>query len=118
MLAKGSLKFYLHILWVFNRINNVLYVPSPAVKQFVQDEEEAESSTQSIWIEEILLGVTPSPTAPEVYEIFDISSSHIIDPEEDIQISVIEEKLSFHSMQTFSSGSSILNYVHSLPVIV
>ena len=39
------------------------------------------------------------------------------DQEEDIRISFIEEKLSFHSMQTFSSDSSILNFVHSLPVI-
>ena len=31
----------------------------------VQDEEEAESSTQSIRIEESLLGVTPSPAAPK-----------------------------------------------------
>ena len=28
--------------------------------------------------------VTPSPAAPEVYEIFDISYSHIDDPEEEI----------------------------------
>ena len=39
------------------------------------------------------------------------------DLEEGIRISFIEEKISFHSMQTFSSDSSILNYVHSLPVI-
>ena len=30
----------------------------------------------------------------------------------------MEEKLFFHSMQKFSSNSSILNFVHSLPVIV
>ena len=47
-----------------------------------------------------------------------ISSSHMDDLEKEIQISVIEEKLSFHSMQKFSSDSSILNYVHSLLVIV
>ena len=41
--------------------------------------------------------MTPSPDALEFYEISDISSSHMDDPEEDIQISVIEEKLSFHS---------------------
>ena len=35
----------------------------------VQDEEEAEFSTHSIRIEESLLGVNPSPAAPEVYEI-------------------------------------------------
>ena len=39
------------------------------------------------------------------------------DLEEEIWISIIEENLSFHSMQKFSSDSSILNYVHSLPVI-
>ena len=39
------------------------------------------------------------------------------DPNEDIRISIIEEKLSFHSMQKFSSDSSIINYVHSLPEI-
>ena len=32
------------------------------------------------------------------------------DLEEEIQISIIEEKLSFHSMQKFSSDSSILNF--------
>ena len=35
-----------------------------------------------------------------------------------IWIHIIEEKISFCSMQKFSSDSSILNYVHSLPVIV
>ena len=69
-----------------------------------------------IRIEESLLAVPP-PAAPEVYEIYDISSSHMVDPEEDIRISVIEEKYSFHSMQKFSSDSPIINYVHSLPVI-
>ena len=49
-----------------------------------QDEEEAESSTQSIRIEESLLGVTTSPAAPKVHEISDISSSHISETEEDI----------------------------------
>ena len=61
--------------------------------------------------------MTPSPTAPEVYEISDILSPHMADPKEDIQISIVEENLSFHSMQKFSSDSSIINYVHSLPVI-
>ena len=92
-------------------------MPSPTAKQIVEDDEEAEYFTQSIRIEESLLGVNPSPATPEVYEIFDISSSHMADPKEDIQISIFEEKLSFHSMQNFSSDSSILNYVHSLPVI-
>jgi len=85
--------------------------------EVVQDEEEVESSSQSIRIEESLLGVTPSPAAPEVYEISDISTPHMADPKEDIRISVVEENLSFHSMQKFSSDSSIINYVHSLPVV-
>ena len=41
------------------------------------DEEEAESSTQSIRIEESLLVATPSPDALEVCEISDISYPHI-----------------------------------------
>ena len=53
--------------------------------EVVQDEEEAESSTQSIQIEEISLhAVTPSPDAPEVHEICDISPPHISEIEEDI----------------------------------
>ena len=86
--------------------------------EVVEDEEEAKSSTHAIRIEESLLIVTPSPNALEVYEIYDISSSHKVDLEEDIRIYVIEGKLSFHSMQKFSSDSSISNYVHSLPVII
>ena len=69
-------------------------------------------------MEESLLEVTPSLAASEVYEIYDISSPHMADLEEEIQISVVEWNLSFHSMQKFSSDSSIINYVHSLPVIV
>ena len=61
--------------------------------------------------------MNPSLATPEVYEISDISSPHMADPEEDIRISVIEENLSFHSMQKFFSDSSIINSVHSLPVI-
>ena len=80
-----------------DEFNNVLNFPSSISKKFIQDEEEAQSSTQSIQIEESLLGVTPSPAALEVYEISDISSSHIADQEEDIQISVTEGKLPFHS---------------------
>ena len=52
--------------------------------EVVQDEEEAKFSTQSIQIEERLLGVTPSPAAPNVYEIYDISFSHMADIEEEI----------------------------------
>ena len=61
--------------------------------------------------------MTPSPVSPEVYEISYVSCYHILDPEEEIQVSIIEEKLSFHSTQAFSSDSSILNFVQSLPVI-
>ena len=38
------------------------------------------------------------------------------DLEEDIRISIFEEKLSFYSLQKFSTDS--LNFVHSLLVIV
>ena len=48
--------------------------------EFVQDEEEAKSSTQSIRIEESLIRVTPS-AAPKVYNIYDISYSYMYDPE-------------------------------------
>ena len=58
--------------------------------EFVQDEEEAKSSTQPIQIVESLLAVTPSPVASEIYEIYYISSSHIANTKEDIQISVVE----------------------------
>ena len=61
--------------------------------------------------------MTSSPADPKVYEISHTSYSHIDDPEEDIWIYVIEEKISFDSMQKFSSDSSILNSVQSLPVI-
>ena len=52
--------------------------------EFVQDKEEAEASTQSIRIEDSLHAVTPSPNAPEVHEISDISYSHIYKTKEDI----------------------------------
>ena len=44
--------------------------------EVVQDEEEAESSTQSIRIEESLLAVNPLD-ASKVCEIYDISSPHM-----------------------------------------
>ena len=50
----------------------------------LSDEEEAESSTQSIRIEESLLVVLPSPNAPKFCEISDISSPHMDEIEEDI----------------------------------
>ena len=65
---------------------------STLFNEVVQDEEEAEASTQSIRIEDSLHAVNPSPDAPEVYEIYDISSPHIVETEEDIRISDIEEK--------------------------
>ena len=64
-----------------NKIQHDEFIPSPTEKQIVEDEEEEEISTQSIRIEESLLEVTPSLATPEVYEIFDISSSHMSDPE-------------------------------------
>ena len=48
--------------------------------EVVQDEEEAEFSSQLIRIEESLLGVIPSPYSSEVYEISNISYPHIADP--------------------------------------
>ena len=45
--------------------------------EFVQDEDEAESSTHSIRIEESVHAVTPYPDALEVHEISDISSPNI-----------------------------------------
>ena len=84
--------------------------------EVVQDEEEAEASTQSIRIEDSLHAVTPSLDAPEVYEISDISSPHIAEIEEDIRISNIEEKYCCTSMQTFTSDFP-LNSVQNLPVI-
>ena len=85
--------------------------------KFFQDEEEPESSTQSIRIEESLHEVTPSPDAPEVHEISDISYSHIYETKEDIRISYIEEKHCCTSIQTFT-GDFPLNSVQNLPIIV
>ena len=53
--------------------------------EIFQDEEEVESSTQSIQIVESLLAMNPSPSSHKVYEICDISSSHIAYPKEDIR---------------------------------
>ena len=64
-----------------DKIQHNDFMPSPSEKQFVEDEEEANFSLQSIWMEESLLEVTPSPATPEVYEIFDISPPHMADPE-------------------------------------
>ena len=47
--------------------------------------------------------MTPSPDASEVCEISNISSPHMVETEEDIQIFDIEEKNCCTSMQTFTS---------------
>ena len=60
--------------------------------------------------------MTPSPDAPKVHEISNISSPHIDETEEDIQISDIEEKHCCTSMQTFT-GDFPLNSMQNLPVI-
>ena len=64
------------------RTKRVLY--SKVSASTLSDEEEAESSSQSIRIEDNILGVTPSFVALEVYEIYDISYPHMADPEEEI----------------------------------
>ena len=60
--------------------------------------------------------MTPSPDAPEVYKIYDISSPHMDDREEYIRIYDIEEKYCCTSVQTLSSDFP-LNSVQNLPVI-
>ena len=60
--------------------------------------------------------MTPSPDAPEVHEIYDISYHYIYETEEYIQTFYIEEKYFCTSMQTFISDFP-LNYVQNLPVI-
>ena len=65
-----------------DKIQHDEFMPSPTEKQIVEDEEEAYFPLQSIRMEEILLGVNPSPATPEVYEIFDISYPHMADPKE------------------------------------
>ena len=60
--------------------------------------------------------MTPSLDAPEVYEISDISTPHMDEIEEYIQISKIEEKYCCTFMQTFTSDFP-LNSVQNLPVI-
>ena len=89
------------------RVLHSKYSASTLSDEVVQDEDEPESSTHSIRIEESLHALTPSPDAPEVYEISNISSPYIYETEEDIWISDIEEKISIYSMQKFCSDSSI-----------
>ena len=80
------------------------FSPSTLSDEAVQDEEEAETSTQSIRIKDSLHAVTPSPDALEVHEISDISSPHISETREDIQIFDIDKKYFCTSMQTFTSA--------------
>ena len=67
-----------------DKIHHDEFMLSPTIKKIVEYEEEIEFSTQSIRIEESLLGVTPSPPTPEVCEISNISYPHMDDPEEEI----------------------------------
>ena len=55
-----------------SKIQHDFFMPSPTENQIVEDEEEEEFSSQSIRTEGSLLGVTPSPADPEVYDISDI----------------------------------------------
>ena len=64
------------------RVLDSKFLTSTLSDDFFQDEEEAQSSTQSIRIEESLLAVTPSPDAPKVYDISHISSPHMAEIEE------------------------------------
>ena len=81
---------------ILERISSTISTLDPKLSastlsdEVVQDEEEAEASTQSI--EDSLHAVNPSPDALEVHEIYDISSPHISETEEYIRISDIEEK--------------------------
>ena len=63
------------------RVLDSKFSASTLSDEVVQDEEEAESSTQLIQIEESLPVVTPYLDALEFYEISDISSSHMDDTE-------------------------------------
>ena len=75
----------LEIIASSTRVVHSKFSASTLSDEVVQDEDEAESSTHSIRIEESLYAVTPSD-APEVHEISDISYSHIAEMEEEIRI--------------------------------
>ena len=66
------------------RIINPKISSSTLSNEVVQDEEEAEASTQSIQIEFSLLAVSPSPNALEVCEIYDSLYPHMSETIEDI----------------------------------
>ena len=59
-------------------ILDLKFLASTLSDEVVQDEDEAEASTQSIRIEDSLHVVTPSPDALEVHEISDNLISHLI----------------------------------------
>ena len=86
------------------KIHHDEFMPSPTTKQIVEDEEEAEFSTWSIRIEESILEVTPSPTAPEVYEISDISSPHMDDPKETFESMFLNK----NSLPIFCKNSRVI----------
>ena len=72
------------ILEITSSTTRVLYSKfsaSTLSNEVVQDEDEAESSTHSIRIQESLHAVIPSPDAPKVHEISDISYYHISETE-------------------------------------
>ena len=47
-----------------DKIQHDDFMPSSTEKQIVENEEEADFSLQSIWMEESLVRVTPSPATP------------------------------------------------------
>ena len=73
---------------ILERISSTISTLDPKISAFtlsnevVQDEEEAETSTQSIRIEDSLHVVNPSLDAPKVHEIYNISYYHIAEIEE------------------------------------
>ena len=69
----------LEIMAITTRVLHSKFSASTLSDEVVQDEDEAESSTHSIRIEESLHEVNPSSDAPEVHEIYDISSYHTVD---------------------------------------
>ena len=74
-LGKHNEDYYSDLQGTFitTRVIYSKFLASTLSNEVVQDEEEAESSTQSIQIVESLLGVTPSPAATEFYETFSYS---------------------------------------------
>ena len=71
----------LEIIDSTTRVLHSKFLASTLSDEVVQDEDE---------VEESLHAVTPSPDALEVHDIYDISSPHIAEIEEEIQIFDIE----------------------------